>query len=126
MHYDILSQLKNAGRARKETVHMPFSQFDFAILNLLREAGYLHDVQKRNVGKKSVIDVKLKYDGKQSKLSDFRIMSKPSRRLYRSYRELQLVKQGYGIAVLSTPEGILTGAGARKKKVGGEYLFEVW
>ncbi len=105
---------------------MPFSGFDFAVLKLLMDAGYIEDVQKRNIGKKSILEVKLRYHGKQSALSDFRIMSKPSRRLYRGYRELHLVKQGHGIAVLSTPHGVMTNVGARKQNVGGEYLFEVW
>ncbi len=112
--------------AKKESLQTRFSKFDFAVAKILAEAGYVKDVQKRNIGKKSFLELKLKYAGRDPAMTDFRIMSKPSRHLYMHHQDLRSVKQGYGIAVLSTSSGIMSGNEARKKKVGGEYLFEVW
>jgi small subunit ribosomal protein S8 len=126
MYYDLLVRIKNAGLAKHETLQVPFTKFDFAVARLLVDAGYLDDAQKKAVGKRNVIELRLRYKNKAPVLADFRIMSKPSRRLYRGYHKLHPVKQHFGIAVLSTPAGVLTNRDARKRKVGGEYLFEVW
>lgn len=126
MYYDLLAKIKNAQQVRKETLLTPFSKLDFAVAKILVQAGYLKDAQRRTMGHKNFLEVKLSYKGSQPALSDFRIKSKSSRRLYIGYRSLRSVKQGYGLAVLSTPKGALSNTEARKSKVGGEYLFEVW
>ncbi len=126
MYQDLLARIKNAQMAKKESLQARFSKFDFAVAKILGESGYVHDVQKRNIGKKSFIELKLRYKNNRPAMTDFRIMSKPSRHLYRGQSELRSVKQGYGIAVLSTSSGVMTQSEARKKKVGGEYLFEIW
>ena len=126
MYFDLLAKIKNAQRAKMEVMHAPFSNFDLAVLKVLVEKKYLQDVQKRNVGKKSVLDVRLRYTHKEPAMTDFKIISKPSRRLYKGYAEFRPVKQGHGHAVISTPQGVMTGSQARKAKVGGEYLFEIW
>ncbi|RJQ29574.1 30S ribosomal protein S8 [Candidatus Parcubacteria bacterium] len=126
MYTDLLAKIKNAELARKESITTPFSKMDFAIAKALAQANYLKDVQKRTIGHKMFIDIKLVYRGGKPGITDFKIMSKPSRRLYVGYRDLRRIKQGYGLAVLSTPKGISVNTDARKAKVGGEYLFEVW
>ncbi len=126
MYYDLLTRIKNGLRAKKETVQSPFSSFDFAIAEFLKKSGYVAAVDKRVIGKKSFIEIRLKYVNKEPAIRDFRLMSKPGRRVYAGYREVMAVKQGHGLAALSTPEGILSNREARKKKLGGEYLFQVW
>jgi small subunit ribosomal protein S8 len=126
MHYDLLAKIKNAQRAEKESFITPFSKMDFAIARVLVEAGYLRDAQKKTMGRHQALEVKLKYRDKRPAVNDFRILSKPSRHYYVGYRELQSVKQGQGIGVLSTPQGIMSNRAARKEKVGGEYLFQIW
>ncbi len=126
MYYDLLVRIKNAGAAKKETVQAPFSRFDAAIAKVLVDAGYLAGAEKKSIGKKSVLDIKLRYNGKDPVFTNFRFMSKPGKRVYEGYRELRPVKQHTGLAILSTPNGIMTNREARKQKVGGEYLFEVW
>lgn len=124
---DLLTRIKNAGFAGHEYVQAPFSNFDFAIAKVLEENGFIARVEKRTLEKKkNILKITLKYHGKKPAISDFKIISKPSRRLYAGYRDLKTVKRGYGIAVLSTPEGILTDKQAKKKKVGGEELFHIW
>jgi len=126
MYHTLLTRIKNAQRARQESFQMPFSNFDFELAKVLAENGYLAAASKKTLGKKNFLEVKIKYDDDRPAISDFRIMSKPSRRLYSGYKELKSVRQGYGIAILSTPAGVMTGKKARREKVGGEYLFEIW
>lgn len=126
MYYDILARIKNAMRAKKESLSAPYSKMDFAVLKVLEETGYIKGVVKKEGGKKSFMEVKLAYEGGKPRITDFRILSKPSRRLYTGYKELSSVKQGHGIAVLTTPQGIMSNKTARKNKVGGGYLFQIW
>ena len=126
MYYDLLAQLKNATRAKKEKITVPFSRMDFAVLKALMEGGYVKSAEKEAVGRKSVIVIRLAYAKKVGALSDFNLLSKPSRHQYIDYRSLRPVKQGHGMGVLSTSQGIMTDKEARKKKVGGEYLFQIW
>ena len=126
MYYDLLAQLKNATRARKEQITVPFSKMDYAVLKVLADAGYVRTPEKEVVGKKNFITVRLIYKNKIGAIDDFKLVSKPSRHFYADYRSLRNVKQGYGVAVLSTSRGIMTNRQARKGKVGGEYLFEIW
>ncbi len=126
MHYNILSELKNAVRAKKDKTIFPYSKMDFAILKKLAENGYVKSVEKEAVGRKNIIVVRLAYNGKVSPVNDFKITSKPSRHTYTDYRSLNSVRQGHGLSMLSTSQGIMTGKEARKNKIGGEYLFELW
>lgn len=123
MYYQLLPQMKNAIAARKDKMIVPFSKMDHAVLKSLTEGGYLKSVEKETVGKKNVLVVKF---AKKGTMNDFKIISKPSRHFYADYRSLRAVKQGHGLAVLSTSRGVMTDRQARKQKVGGEYLFEVW
>ena len=109
--------------ARKDRLAVPFSKMDHAVLMALVGAGYLKSVDKEAAGKKSVLVIKL---GKKDVITDFKLVSKPSRHFYMDYRSLRPVKQGHGMGVLSTSRGIMTTKDARKQKVGGEYLFEIW
>lgn len=126
MYYDLLVKIKNAEKARKESIQVPYSKFDFQVAKLLADSGFLGNVQKKVVGRKNMLEVELKYSGAQPALSDFKVISKPSRRMYIGYRELKPIRQDFGVAVLSTPAGVMTNKDARKNKVGGEYLFQVW
>lgn len=126
MYYDLLSKIKNATMARKDKMIVPFSRMDFAVANALVAGGYLKSVEKETTGKKSVMVIRTGVKKKTGLMTDFKIMSKPSRHLYKDYRSLHAVRQGYGLAVLSTSKGIMTEQQARKGKIGGEYLFEIW
>lgn len=126
MYYDLLPRIKNAGAAQKESFTAPYSNLDLAVAQILVDAGYLKSAEKRVVGKKSFLEVVMKYYKKKAAMTDFRLISKPSRHIYSSYRELRSVRQNYGFAVLSTPKGVMTNKDAKKQKVGGEYLFEIW
>ena len=124
MYYRLLPEIKNALRAGKEKMTVPFSRMDLAVLEVLRDNGYVKSAEKEVAGKKNVIAIRL--SGKKKEDIDFKLLSKPSRRFYADYRSLHRVRQGYGLGVLSTPAGVMSAADAKKKKVGGEYLFQIW
>lgn len=126
MHYDLLAKIKNAYAARKEGFQTPYSGLNHEVAKLLVRYRFLKDVQKRTSDKKLFLDIRLAYNEGAPRFQDFKIFSKPSRRLYQGYRDVKQVRQGYGIGVLSTPAGVLSNTEARDKKVGGEYLFQIW
>jgi len=126
MYYDILPKIKNAVRAQKEKIAVPSSNMDFAVLKVLEGAGYIKGVEKEMIGKRNMLVANLVYKDKQGVMSDFKVISKPSRHFYVDYRSVRPVRQGYGVGVLSTSKGIMTDRQAKKSKLGGEYLFEIW
>jgi small subunit ribosomal protein S8 len=126
MYYDLLAKLKNATMAKKEKIIVPFSKMDEAVLKALVESGYIKSADVEIIGEKSVIVVRLAYKNKTATINDFKIVSKPSRRFYFNYQSLRPVKQGYGVSILSTSKGVMTNKEAKKNKIGGEYLFEIW
>ena len=103
---------------------MPASKMTSALANLLEKEGYVKEVSKQK--KNNLLTVVLAYKDGRSAIQGSKRISKPSRRMYMGVHEVKPVKQGYGLLVLSTPAGVLTGKEAREKKVGGEALFEIW
>ena len=101
---------------------------DKAVAEVLLAQGYLLAVAKKGRMPKRIMEIKLKYDPTtgEGAIHGMKFLSKPSRRLYAGYRDLMRVRQGYGTAVLSTPGGIMISKEARKKKMGGQLLFEIW
>lgn len=126
MHYDLLAKIKNAGRARRDTVQTRYSNFAFSVAQVLLKSHYLKEVQKKAVNRKNYLEVKIAYRGTKPVLDDFKIISRPGRHIYASYKDLKSVKQGYGVGIISTPAGVMSTQEARRLKVGGEYLCEVW
>ena len=126
MYTDLLTRIKNAQSARKETIKVPYSNMDLAVAELLAKEGYVESASKKGRLPKRVIEIKLKYEGKTGVIQGVKFLSKPSRRLYAGYHDLRPIKQGYGAGVISTPKGIMTYKEARKHKLGGELLFEIW
>jgi small subunit ribosomal protein S8 len=124
MYYRLLPEIKNATLARKDRLTFPYSKMDHAVLTALVGAGYIKSVEKEAVGKKNILVAKL--PKRVGVTMDFKLISKPSRHFYMDYRSLRPVKQGHGVGVLSTSKGIMTARDARKAKIGGEYLFEIW
>lgn len=124
---DFIIQLKNAGAVKKTVVSVPFSNFKMAIAEKLKESGYIRSADKKGKKVKKTIDVVLKYDeAGVHVINGVKRISKPGRRLYRNVREIVPVRYGHGALILSTPKGILTDKEAKKNKLGGEALFEIW
>jgi len=123
---DFLTRIKNAGRALKEETTAPFSQIKAEIARILQEEGYIWSYEMNPNDGKPLIKVKLKYQGNVSAITDVKRASSPGRRQYVGVDEIPRVLNNLGIAILSTPKGLMTGSKARKQKVGGELLALVW
>ncbi len=126
MYIDLLTRLKNAQAVKKENIKIPYSKMDEAVLQILRERHYVEDFEKRGRMPKRVLDIKLRYDNGVGVIQGVKFLSTPSRRLFAGVRELKPVKHGYGLLVVSTPKGVIAGDAARRFKVGGQLLFEIW
>lgn len=124
---DMLTRIRNAVQARHEVVEIPASKLKIAVAQLLKDEGFIKDfhvVDYKNQGK---ILVNLKYRGKnQSVIMGLRRLNKPGRRVYVGYEKIQPVLNGLGVAILSTPKGLMTDKQARENKVGGELLLSIW
>jgi len=126
MYTELLTKIKNAQQAKKESVKTYYSSVDERVAEVLARAGYISGVQKKGRNPKRMLEIELKYENGVGAIRGIKLISKPSRSIYLGYRAIKLVKQGYGSLVLSTPAGIMLGTEARKKKIGGVALFEIW
>ncbi len=122
---DFLTRIRNAIMRRKKEVTAPYSRMKAEIARILMEEGFISNFQISDDQKS--ITVYLKYGPKgESVIRGLEKVSKPSRRVYVGYREIPKVKNGIGIAILSTSKGILSNREAKRQKVGGELLCKVW
>jgi small subunit ribosomal protein S8 len=123
---DFISNLNNAARAGKMSFVAPYSRLSFAVAEVLAKNGFVDTVEKN--GKKVVktMNVTLGVAGGVPRLNGVRRISKPSRRVYVGSTELRPVKNGYGMLIVSTTSGLMTEKEARKAKLGGEALFQIW
>jgi small subunit ribosomal protein S8 len=122
----MLTRIRNSHLAGKRRLKVPFAKFDYEVAEALVKKGYLESAEKKGRSVKKIIDISLKYEGDNSKLNGIRLVSVPSKRVYNGYKDLRQSKQGYGDYFVTTPQGIMTVREARKAKLGGEVLFEIW
>ena len=122
---DLLTRIRNAQRASLPTVEIPHSKMKESIAHILKREGYVQDVAVEGKPQKK-LTVKLKYQGRRGVIEGLKRISKPGLRNYVSATDVPRVRGGLGIAILSTPEGIMTGIQARKKNLGGELVCFVW
>lgn len=123
---NMLSGIRNAGNAQKETIIIPFSKLKLEIAKSLVENGYLKAAHETKLGNHKGLELVLMYKDGEHVITGAKRVSKPSRRVYNKVKDIRRVKFGYGTLFLSTPKGILTDKTARKEMVGGEALFEIW
>ena len=126
MYINMLTRIRNSRMAGKRRLKVPFARLDYEIAEALVKKGYLDSAEKKGRSVKKIIDISLKYEGEEPKISGIKLVSLPSKRVYSGYKGLHPSKQGYGDYFMTTPQGIMTGKEARKAKVGGEVLFEIW
>ncbi len=124
---DLINRLTNAGAVKHASISVPFSNFKLAIAEKLKDTGFVAGIEKKGKKVKKTLDVLLKYDEAGNPvINGVKRISKPGRRLYKSAHEITRVRYGHGSLFLSTPKGIKTDKEARKEKIGGEALFEIW
>jgi len=147
---DMLNRIRNAQAVLKETVDIPFSNLKYEISEILEKENFIEKVEKKGRKTKKFIKISLKYlpskaaaKGREESLlssssqvlqdkikvaaiSGLKRISKPGQRIYLSAKKMRRVRGGYGIAIISTPKGLMTDKKARRQKLGGEVLCEIW
>ena len=124
---DMLTRIRNANSAKHDTVKVPASNMKKAIAQILVDEGYIKGFKVEDDGKQGIIEIELKYGpNKSSVITGLRRVSKPGLRMYTNCEDIPQVMKGLGIAILSTPKGVMTDRDARKANVGGEILAFVW
>lgn len=123
---DLLTRIRNASDARLESVELPSSRMKVVIAKILQREGYVSSVSERTDGAKKILTVGIKYNGKEPVVRAIKRVSKPGLRVYRKAGELPRVLSDIGIAIVSTSAGVMTNKEARKRKLGGEIICEVY
>ncbi len=123
---DMLTRIRNANSAKHETVDVPASNLKKAIADILVAEGFVKGYEIVEDGKQGIIRITLKYKNKQRVIQGLKRVSKPGLRVYSNCEDMPKVMNGLGIAIVSTPKGIMTDKQARKANVGGEVLAFVW
>ena len=124
---DMLRRIRNASTVSHETVDIPASKLKVELARVLKEEGFIADYAVKEEGKFKVITITLKYDmNRKPVITKLERISKPGLRHYSKAKKLQKVLGGLGVAIISTPKGLLTDRKARKENVGGEVLCYVY
>lgn len=124
---DMLARIRNAAMVSKPNVELPRSNMKYTIAKILEKEGYVGGVEEFKDGSKPMLRIELKYLGaRQPAFESIKRISKPGRRIYAKATELPNVRHGQGIAVVSTPNGLMTNKDAKKRSLGGEVICEVF
>ncbi|MGY4691807.1 30S ribosomal protein S8 [Salibacterium sp. K-3] len=124
---DMLTRIRNANTVRHEKLELPASNLKNEVANILKQEGFVRDVESVEDNKQGIIRIFLKYGADNERvITGLKRISKPGLRVYAKAEELPRVLGGLGIAVISTSNGVMTDKEARKKQVGGEVLAYVW
>ena len=126
MYTSLLTHIRNAQGARKEVVKTPYSIMDEKVLEILSKSKFIAGFEKKGRNPKRYLEINLLYKNGLPSIRGLKFVSTPSRHIYKRYTQLRSVKQGYGVAVISTSKGIMTDSEAKKGKIGGEVLFNIW
>lgn len=123
MYIDFLIKLKNAQQARQKLVRTPATKMDKAVAEILKAAGFLSKIELKKKGAKTVLET---YLNLQKPIRGLKFLSRPSVIRYAKSKDLKPVKSGFGLLVISTSRGVMTGEEAKKSRVGGQVLFQIW
>ena len=123
---DMIARIKNAQLRNHKIVELPSSNFKISISEILKSEGYIIDYKINDDNKKPTLSINLKYHSGNPVISTIERISKPGRRIFSSAESLPKINNGLGIAIISTPKGVMTDLDARKQKVGGEIICKVF
>ncbi|AHH04914.1 30S ribosomal protein S8 [Borrelia miyamotoi] len=124
---DMLTKIRNASRVKHESVDLKMSKINKSILELLKEEGYIKNYNIFDKKGISFIKATLNYDSKRNPaINRIDAISTPGRKVYSSYKNMPRIKNGYGILIVSSSKGVITGKQAKDNKVGGELICSVW
>ena len=123
---DMIARIKNAQLRNHKKIELPSSNFKVKIANVLKNEGYIIDYKTFSELNKSKLEISLKYHYGNPVISSIQRVSKPGRRIFSSAESLPKINNGLGIAIVSTPKGVMTDIDARKQKIGGEIICKVF
>ena len=123
---DMLARIKNAQSRSHKIVELPSSKFKIKIAEVLKEEGFIIDFKIIDIENKKMIQIMLKYNYGNPVINSIERVSRPGRRIFSSAESLPKINNGLGIAIVSTPKGVMTDGNARKQKVGGEIICKVF
>jgi small subunit ribosomal protein S8 len=123
---DMIARVKNAQARNHKKVELPSSNFKTKIADILKNEGFIKDFKVAGEEKKPTLSLELKYYSGNPVISNFERVSKPGRRIFSSADSLPKINNGLGIAIISTPKGVMTDVDARKQKIGGEIICKVF
>ena len=123
---DMIARIKNAQSRIHKKVNLPSSNFKIKIENILKNEGFIKDFKVEEIDNKSTLSLELKYHSGNPVINTFERISKPGRRIFSSADSLPKINNGLGIAIVSTPKGVMTDIDARKNRVGGEIICKVF
>ena len=123
---DLLNQIRNAQAVGKAEVLLPLSKIKNEIANILVKEGFIGEAKKTVKGKARVLKITLKYDDGVPAIAGLKRVSKPGQRIYEGFSEIRKVHGGYGMSIVSTSKGLMTNKEARKQKLGGEIICQIW
>ena len=123
---DLLTRIRNAGAARHRSCEIPASRLKEQVLDVLKQEGYIEDFRRVEGVGYGTLKVRLKYVDRKHVITGIRRESTPGQRRYVKVDEIPVVRSGFGIALLTTSKGVMTGGQAIRDKVGGELLCTVW
>ena len=123
---DMIARIKNAQSRSHKKVNLPSSNFKIKIADILKNEGFIKDFKVEDINNKSTLFLELKYHSGSPVISAFERVSRPGRRIFSSANSLPKINNGLGIAIVSTPKGVMTDIDARKNRVGGEIICKVF
>jgi len=123
---NMLTSIRNALAVGHPTVNVPFSNLKYKIAKILGKEDFIEKAEKKGKGVKKSLEITLKYEGKVPAISGLKRISKPGQKIYLPYKKIKKVKEGLGIAIISTSKGLMTNKETRKQKLGGEVICEIW
>ena len=123
---DMIARVKNAQARNHKKVELPSSNFKTKIADILKNEGFIKNFKIIDDSKKPILSLELKYHSGNPVISAFERVSKPGRRIFSSAESLPKINKGVGIAIISTPKGVMTDIDARKQKIGGEIICKVF
>ncbi len=123
---DMIARIKNSQLRNHKKVELPSSKFKIKIADVLKNEGYIIDYKTSSEEKKPTLEILLKYNSGTPVISSIQRISKPGRRIFSSAESLPKINNGLGIAIISTPKGVMSDIDARKQKIGGEIICKVF
>ncbi len=123
---DMLNQIRNGQAVAKKEILLPFSQLKYQIAKILAEEGFLNSIKTISKKENKLLKIVLKYNQGIPAISNLKRISKPGQRIYVKFRALKPVRGGRGIAIISTSKGLMTNKKAKKERLGGELICEIW